>query len=36
MCEPEDIGHAVLFFASPGAARITNQAIAVDGGWSVT
>ncbi|HYP64393.1 MAG TPA: SDR family oxidoreductase [Acidocella sp.] len=36
LCEPEDIGHAVLFFASPAAARITNQAVAVDGGWSVT
>jgi NAD(P)-dependent dehydrogenase (short-subunit alcohol dehydrogenase family) len=36
MCEPRDIGAAVLFFASPGAARITNQALAVDGGWSLT
>jgi NAD(P)-dependent dehydrogenase (short-subunit alcohol dehydrogenase family) len=36
LCEPEDIGQAVLFFASPGARRITNQSIAVDGGWSVT
>ena len=36
MCEPEDIGHAVLFFATPGAGRITNQAVAVDGGWGVT
>jgi NAD(P)-dependent dehydrogenase (short-subunit alcohol dehydrogenase family) len=36
MCEPEDVGRAVLFFASPWAARITNQTIAVDGGWSIT
>lgn len=36
LCEPRDIGAAVLFFASPGAARVTNQALAVDGGWSVT
>ena len=36
MCEPRDIGAAVLFFASPGAARVTNQALAVDGGWSLT
>ena len=36
MCEPRDIGAAVLFFASPGAARVTNQTLAVDGGWSVT
>lgn len=36
MCEPRDIGAAVLFLASPAARRITNQAFAVDGGWSVT
>ena len=36
MCEPRDIGAAVLFFASPAAARVTNQALAVDGGWSLT
>lgn len=36
MCEPRDIGAAVLFFASPGAARVTNQTLAVDGGWSIT
>lgn len=34
LCEPEDIGAAVLFLASPAARRISNQAIAVDGGWS--
>lgn len=36
MCEPEDIAAAVLYFASPGARRVTNQVIAVDGGFSVT
>lgn len=36
MSEPRDIGAAVLFFASPAAARVTNQALAVDGGWSLT
>ncbi|MFT5481378.1 MAG: NAD(P)-dependent dehydrogenase (short-subunit alcohol dehydrogenase family) [Halieaceae bacterium] len=36
MCEPRDIGAAVQFLASPAARSITNQAFAVDGGWSVT
>ena len=36
MCTPRDIGLAVLFFASPLSGVITNQSIAVDGGWSVT
>lgn len=36
MCEPQDIAAAVLYFASPGARRITNQVLAVDGGFSVT
>ncbi len=36
MCEPRDIGAAVLFFASPMARSVTNQSFAVDGGWSVT
>ncbi len=35
-CEPRDIGGAVLFFASPAARCITNQALVVDGGWSIT
>lgn len=34
--EPRDIGAAVLFFASQAAERVTNQMIAVDGGWSIT
>lgn len=36
MNEPGDIGAAVLFFASPAASRVTNQMLAVDGGWSIT
>ena len=36
MCEPRDIGAAALFFVSPIARLITNQVLAVDGGWSVT
>jgi 3-oxoacyl-[acyl-carrier protein] reductase len=29
---PEDIGHAVVFFASPQSRNITGQALNVDGG----
>jgi NAD(P)-dependent dehydrogenase (short-subunit alcohol dehydrogenase family) len=36
MCEPRDIAAAVLFFATPAARSITNQVLAVDGGFSVT
>ena len=36
MCTARDIGLAVLFLASPLSGAITNQSIAVDGGWSVT
>jgi len=36
LCEPQDIAAAVVFFASPAAQRITNQAIAVEGGFSLT
>lgn len=36
MCEPRDMGAAVLFFASPAARYVTNQVIAVDAGFSVT
>lgn len=34
--EPEDIGAAVLFFASPAARLVTNQRLAVDAGFSLT
>jgi NAD(P)-dependent dehydrogenase (short-subunit alcohol dehydrogenase family) len=36
VCEPRDIAAAVLFFATPAARYITNQVLAVDGGFSVT
>jgi NAD(P)-dependent dehydrogenase (short-subunit alcohol dehydrogenase family) len=36
MCEPQDIGAAVLFFASPEARFVTNQIITVDAGFSLT
>jgi NAD(P)-dependent dehydrogenase (short-subunit alcohol dehydrogenase family) len=36
ICEPRDIGAAVLFFSTPAARYITNQVLAVDGGFSVT
>jgi NAD(P)-dependent dehydrogenase (short-subunit alcohol dehydrogenase family) len=36
ICEPRDIGAAVLFFASPAARFVTNQVIAVDAGFSLT
>ena len=34
--QPEDIANAVLFLASPAAARISGQTIVVDAGWSAT
>lgn len=36
MCEPQDIGAAVLFFASPAARYVTSQVITVDAGASLT
>jgi NAD(P)-dependent dehydrogenase (short-subunit alcohol dehydrogenase family) len=36
LCEPRDMGAAVLFFASPAARAVTNQVLSVDGGWSLT
>lgn len=36
LCDPEDIGLAVLYFISPGARMVTNQTIAVDGGFSIS
>jgi len=36
MCQPRDIGAAVLFFASPEAHRVTNQVITVDAGFFLT
>ena len=34
--QPADIANAVLFLASPAAARITGQTIVVDAGWTCT
>ena len=34
--EPREIGAAVIFFASDSARAITNQALAIDGGFSVS
>lgn len=36
MCDASDIGAAVAYFASPAARRVSNQVLAVDGGFSVT
>ena len=36
LVDPREIGAAVLFFATPAARAITNQVLAVDGGFSVT
>ncbi|CAN7625018.1 SDR family oxidoreductase [Phenylobacterium sp. LjRoot219] len=36
MCEPRDIGAAVLFLASPAARFVTNQTLAVDAGFSLS
>ena len=33
--DPREIGAAVLFFASPAARPVTNQVLAVDGGFSI-
>lgn len=33
--QPEDIAHAVVFLASPGADYITGQVLVVDGGWTL-
>lgn len=36
MCTPRDVGSAVLYFATPMARLVTNQVLAVDGGFTVT
>lgn len=36
ICEPRDIGSAVLYFAAPMARYVTNQTICVDAGFSIT
>ena len=34
LATPEDVAHAVVFLAGPGAAMITGHALLVDGGWT--
>lgn len=36
LCDGRDLGAAVLFFASPAAAKVTNQSLAVDAGFSIS
>lgn len=36
LLDPEDVADAALFLLSGDACRVTGQALAVDGGWSVT
>lgn len=36
LTDGRDLGAAVLFFAAPAAAKITNQQLAVDGGFSIS
>jgi enoyl-[acyl-carrier-protein] reductase (NADH) len=36
LCDGRDLGAAVLYFASPAAAKVTNQQLAVDAGFSVS
>ncbi|WP_199177926.1 SDR family oxidoreductase [Mycobacterium hubeiense] len=34
--DPREIGAAVLYFASAAARPVTNQVLAVDGGFSIS
>lgn len=36
MVSPQDVGSAVLYFATPMARLVTNQTLAVDGGFTIT
>lgn len=36
LCDGRDLGAAVLYFASPAAAKVTNQQLAVDAGFSIS
>ncbi|MDB5726320.1 MAG: alcohol dehydrogenase [Novosphingobium sp.] len=36
LCDGHDLGGAVLYFASPAAAKVTNQQLAVDAGFSIS
>jgi len=34
LATPEDVAHAVVYLAGPGAAMVTGHALLVDGGWT--
>jgi 2-dehydro-3-deoxy-D-gluconate 5-dehydrogenase len=34
LATPEDVAHAVVYLAGPGAAMVTGHALVVDGGWT--
>jgi 2-hydroxycyclohexanecarboxyl-CoA dehydrogenase len=36
LAEPEDVAHAVSFFASPGAGYVTGQVLSVSGGLTMS
>lgn len=36
LCDGRDLGAAVLYFASPAAAKVTNQQLAIDAGFSIS
>lgn len=36
LCDPRDIGAAVVYLCSPAAGRVSNQVLAVDGGFSLS
>jgi len=34
LATPDDVAHAVVYLASPGAAMVTGHALLIDGGWT--
>lgn len=34
--QPEDVAHAALYLASPGASYVTGVSLPVDGGWTIS
>ena len=35
LAEPDDVAHAVSYFASPGAGYVTGQVLSVSGGLTM-